>query len=285
MEKFWRCLASAHLDASTSVLSFAHGTTLHGVSSSILVRDCYDTLAAAVQKAPLRALVRGTPGVGTTVFAVYFAWLHLRRPGVGAIVYDAWNTRVVIKDGAARLVEQHPLCDHLLLDDPTTLYIADGTPPSPSSCCTLVVAAPVRRLFGRWLKDSHKVVQLFVPPFTADEMERCRARCYPHLDAAAVARAFDTWGGTARRVLRDHQGSWTRLPAYLSCMSLDGLDSALRVLLWAAVEAESDAPHDLLHLVPTDGRLRGSQVAFASRFGADAFYNALRYAGEPTMSA
>lgn len=247
------------------------------------VRPCYAVLADAVRQSPVFSLVRGTPGVGKSMFGLYFAWTHMQQSGAGAVVYDyvveqTQKLRVIVKDGAARVVVPSPL--ELLLESTSTLYIADGTPPSPSTCKTLVVTSPKRGVYKEWLKD-RRVAELFMPPFTAVEMEVCRGLCFPSISGVAVARLFDTWGGSARLVLKNHDKS--RGSGYMahfrSTLQFDVLERAVRELFEGGTETASDVPHLVLHIVADEG-LRSFHLEFASLFACDAFYEAMERAGE-----
>ena len=286
-EKFWRYLASARFDASSFSLTLAHETDWLGIpggGSVMFVRPCYSVLAAAVQQSPFFSLVRGTPGVGKSMFGLYFAWTHMQQLSAGAVVYDyvveqTQKLRVIVKGGAARVVVPSPL--EPLLDSSSTLYIADGTPPSPSTCRTLVVTSPKRGVYKEWLKERAGVAELYVPPFTAVEMELCRLLCFPSISSSAVARLFDTWGGSARLVLKNHEKSRSSgyMAHFRSTLQFDVLERAVRELFAGGTETAGDVPHLVLHIVADEG-LRSFHLEFASLFACDAFYEAMESAGE-----
>ena len=292
MEKFWHCLKSARLDAATSALTLTHETEWLGIPGGgfvMYVRQCYNALATAVLQSPYFSLVRGTPGVGKSMFGLFFAWAHMQQSGAGAVVYDyvseqTQKLRVIVEGGAARVVAASPF--ERLLDNPTTLYIADGTPPSPSACRTLVVTSPKRGVYKEWLKERAGVAKLYLPPFTADEMERCRELCFPSLGSGAVRRLFDTWGGSARLVLKNHveSGSSQFLTHFRSSLQFDVLTKALHELYGGGTETASDVPHQVLHIIADEG-LRSFHLGFASRFACDAFYEAMERAGEERVKS
>ena len=96
-------------------------------------------------------------------------------------------------------------------------------------------------------------------------MERCRALCFPALDAAAVARSFDVWGGSARLVLRHHEkASAPHVQRELaSSLTLDALLSVVHDLAVGG-SASADTPQHVVHMVPAED-LRSFELRFASR--------------------
>jgi len=248
----------------------------------MFVRGCYGRLAEAVA-ASRCALVRGTPGVGKSMFAFFFAWRMLRQGGGGAVVYDyvveeSRRLRVIVEGGAARNVEPRLVED--LLSAESTLYIADGVAPSQAACRTLVVTSPKRDVWKEWAKVN-TVDEFFMPPFDADEVERCRALAFPALDAGAVARAYGVWGGSARLVLRQHAKA--AAPAFqlalAASLSFDALERTAHDLAVSG-GASSDTPQSVVHMMPDDDGLRSFHLCFASRHMRDVFYGLLQRAGE-----
>ena len=134
-------------------------------------------------------------------------------------------------------------------------------------------------MWKEWAKELD-VAEFFVPPFDADETERCRALCFPALDAAAVAHAYEVWGGSARLVLRQH--SKTAAPFALrelaASLTFDALCSVVHDLA-AAGSASADTPQRVVHMVPGDPALRSFELRFASRHMCDLFYGLMERAG------
>lgn len=282
-ELFFAALPAAWHDAEARSLTLPAGAGAEwggaaGSGRTLFVRECYDTLdaAAAVNRF---ALVRGTPGIGKSMFALYHVWRALQRGGVDAVVYDcafgaASVLRIILEKGVARNVEPRPI--ERLLYAASTLYVADGTPPSLSSCRTVVVTSPKRDVWKEWAKGLD-VADFFVPPFAADEMERCRALCFPALDAAAVARSFDVWGGSARLVLRHHEKASAlhfQREVALS-LTFDALRSVVHDLA-AGGSASADTPQRVVHMFPAED-LCSFELRFASRHMLDVFYGLLQH--------
>jgi hypothetical protein len=285
LEVFFEALGAASHDATARSLTLAPdaGAVWGGAAGGgrvLFVRECYAALDAAVAASRF-ALVRGTPGVGKSMFALFHVWRALQRGGGGAVVYDyavetTRKLRVILEGGAARSVK--PRLIERLLHVPSTLYVADGTAPSESSCRTLVVTSPKRDVWKNWAKVT-PVEKFFVPPFDAAEMERCRALCFPALNAAAVARAFDIWGGSARLVLLQHVEA--AAPAFqreaAAALTFDALASVVHDLA-AAGSASDDTPQRVVHMVPADD-LRSFCLRFASPHMRDLFYDLMQLAG------
>jgi hypothetical protein len=284
-ELFFMALLEARHDAAARSLTLPAGAGAEwggaaGSGRTLFVRQCYDALDAAAA-ANRFALVRGTPGIGKSMFALYHVWRALQRGGVDAVVYDcafgaAPALRVILERGVARHVEPRPI--ERLLFAGSTLYVADGAPPSLSSCRTLVVTSPKREVWRDWAKGLD-VAEFFVPPFDAEEMERCRALCFPALDAAAVARSFDVWGGSAQLVLRHHEkASAPHFQRELaSSLTFDALLSVVHDLA-AGGSASADTPQRVVHMVPAED-LCSFELRFASRHMLDVFYALLQHTG------
>jgi hypothetical protein len=248
----------------------------------LFVRECYEALDAAVA-ANTFTLVRGTPGVGKSMFAFFHVWRSLQRGGVGAVVYDytvevTRKLRIIVEGGVARCDKPRHI-DERLLNAATTLYVADGTAPAESSCRTLVVTSQKREVWKTWAKGL-PVAKFFVPPFDAAEMERCRALCFPALDAAAVARAFGVWGGSARLVLWQHEKAAAphALRELAASLTFDALCSVVRDLA-ATGSASADTPQHVVHMVPADAALRSFELRFASPHMRDLFFDLMQRAG------
>ena len=285
MERFWTSLCAAQADNARSSLTLGAGAEWGGTPGgghSMFVRDCYKQLDCAVAASRF-SLVRGTPGVGKSMFALYHAWSSLQRGGVDAIVYDyvveaTRKLRVIVERGVARDVEPGLL--ERLLEDATTLYIADGTAPSRSTCRTLVVTSPKREIWKDWGKELD-VAEFILPPFDSSEIHLCRELCFPLLDDLGVSRSFDIWGGSARLVLRQHVKTST--PAFLrelaASLTFDVLESTIHDLA-SAGSASAEMSQRVVHMVPDDDSLRSFHLRFASRRMSDIFYSLLQSAGE-----
>jgi hypothetical protein len=287
MAQFWTALCSARPDdeerRSLTLTNGAEWGGTPGGGHTMFVRDCYKRLDAAVTASQF-ALVRGSPGIGKSMFALYHGWATLQREGgVTTIVYDyvveaSRKLRVIVEWGAARSVEPRLL--ERLLYAQTTLYIADGTAPSESSCRTLVVTSPKRDVWKEWAKV-RDVTELFIPPFDAHEIKSCRSLCFPTLDEASVLQAFDLWGGSARLVLRHHakaaKSAFQREMA--ASLTFDALECTVHDLA-SIGSASADTPQHVVHMIPDDSSLLSFHLRFASRHMSEIFYTLLQSAGE-----
>jgi hypothetical protein len=174
-------------------------------SDKFFVRAAYPELYKVLPFEKIgRAAITGTPGIGTSVSALY----------------------VLIR----RVQEGHPTCFHQL-DTCTTWLFADGTCVMSFEAANrfetdrnfvvlldkangnptlfpntrglaIVFSSPRHENYHEWLKDNSRG-RLFMPPFSLNELLRFREQVHPEVDEANVRRLFDEYGGVVRFIFGD----------------------------------------------------------------------------------
>ncbi|KAG5184461.1 hypothetical protein JKP88DRAFT_268568 [Tribonema minus] len=92
-------------------------------------------------------------------------------------------------------------------DDEDCWFLAD---PGPKQCprrdcagITLAFMSPQTERYKEFMKThmGRTAAAAFMPPWSLDELQLCRARMFPHLPSKEVEDLFSKWGGSARYVL------------------------------------------------------------------------------------
>jgi hypothetical protein len=144
------------------------------------------------------------------------------------------------------------------------------------------VSSPRKAVWGEWGKLAH-AAKFYMPPFSLDELLRCRAIAFPHIAEARVEALFARWGGSARFVL-ELSGNIEQADLILSATS-----AARNADLVKAIETVSSAdgggemyatsPHVLFHLVMPAGLNALPILTFASDFCRDIVFGELSQQG------
>lgn len=274
----WAALAHGRLvhDPARSTLALPSGCTWFGnqdAGSTLYVRDCYEPLAGRVLNAPnKRCVLLGTPGVGKTMFGLFFLWRVLRgraAPG-GAIVYQSFDGLCIVLHAALPPAVFQPTHAHVtqLLLRSDTFYLVDGRVPLAAQCATLLITSPKRAVWAKW-KTQHHAARLVAPAFTLPELLRCRAACYPQLPEARVRALHARWGGSARFVLAQSSEEEQRVLAAELAASLRTCDLAtVFEIIRMADCGDDETPHRLVHMLAVDAQFVDYTLGFASEYMA-----------------
>ena len=248
---FWGALKS--VDAVNDVFQLPSGVHWlgDGQSGPLFVRDCYVELWRQVEQQLDReqsthdawvaassdmdaersarmlpfckVTIKGTPGIGKSIFALYAMW-KARRRGMRVVFIRADRPCLVFnKDDTVHscgsAIDLEMACvTHSSVEDRTTLLLVDGcSPPAGASVFTVLVTSPRKDAYWKFNKEPHSTLR-YMPPFSESELIACSAACYSHLQQAAVLERFQRWGGVARMVLQH------------------GNDAAVQGLLGAAID-------------------------------------------------
>lgn len=278
---FWRALAEGALvlDEAHSTLSLPPGVRWfgdQGAAGKLYVRRCYSPIADAILASDAfasgRTVLMGTPGVGKTMFGLYFLWRLLARlPAGHCVVYQSFDGMcAVLRAGSPVTLLQRgsdPLAAVLLQH--TTFYVVDGRQPEAARCRTLLITSPRRAVWYEWTKQT-LARRLYMPVFSLSELLACRAECHSAVSEATVRALFARWGGSARFTLA--------LTAAAEQAQLAGeLSASLRSIELAAVldalrrgdTGADEVPHRLVHMLQVGPAYNVFHLGFASQYMAD----------------
>ena len=182
-----------------------------GEISSIFIRECYLTwfklfLLAVEQQPHGRFALSSTPGCGKT-FATNFIFKMAASEDllrVKPILYHFGKAFYHFHEN--RVFSVTPKIAMDIAIQPETFYIVDGHDATPvhSKCLTLFIASPCNNNFKDWYYHA-QVMPLYFPPWSIEELLRCRELCYQMIDKATVATRFKEYGGVAHYVFWPHE--------------------------------------------------------------------------------
>ncbi|GIL88105.1 hypothetical protein Vretimale_13969 [Volvox reticuliferus] len=251
LKLFWNALLATDFPVG-SFLSLPSNVYLLGKKwwgSALLVRHCY----------------RGTPGIGKSFFAVVLmAWL-VREKNVSTIVYDTASIRYLFtfSNGTSVDVEMGRRKDFTeKLMNSATWWIIDMGTALERGANTVLLASPDKARYKEFLK-LQGANPLYMPIWTNDEIEKCRSRLFPTLDAAMVEALKSKWGNIPRYVLERALNEWAQ----------GSLDMAITVCRWKDImrcigepDSAVHASHKLVHLDVVDDHYHKITMKMASPY-------------------
>ena len=235
------------------------------------MRSCYPLLFEHIMRQH-RSVLLGTPGIGKTMFGLYFLWrLQRERAALGGcVVYQSAEGMCSVLDAdGARLYPQgaHFILALLLRND--TYYLVDGRTPEHATCRTLLITSPKRAVWGKWVMQNSAALH-YAPVFSLAELLACRACCYEGVPETRVLALFDRWGGSARFVLdQSNEQQQQRLTCELSAsLRTCDLVSAFSAIC-AADCGMDDVPHRVVHMMDVSSSFTSFTLGFASNYMRD----------------
>lgn len=183
--KFLTTLSS--VDEVDGFLSPPEGTGWFGQTRlhyPVYIRNCYKGLWVEVKKLEAdmnpRVVITGNPGIGKTHFLLYIL-RELLQAGRKVLLHisamDAMDCYFC--DGGNISLGPFRAFQTMLLNDSSICYIVDGHIPTiASSGLSIVTSSPRPSVYKEFLKKGHC---LWMPIWSKDEIEVCRAKGYPAL--------------------------------------------------------------------------------------------------------
>ncbi len=190
-----------------------HGPWLLGSKDNgtkLMLRNCYSKIwqkiGGYLNDGGL--VITGNSGIGKSLYAVYLMWqlyqndssvqiLWQREPTTaGGVAYWCCGSSV-LKFGGADI--------SVMLEEPSLIYVCDPssntTVPVTMNARTIVLSAPNHSRWKEFLKQK-RATTLYMPVWTVNELEQCRAVLYPNVfTATEIENRFMVMGGIARSVL------------------------------------------------------------------------------------
>jgi len=278
--------------------------------TSLLWRECYNLfISHLVHRLSLsgRVLLSGSSGVGKSQLqAVLLAILCLAGKPVVVDLAEGCFARVHRKPAEGKAIVEFGIRKKDFrreLKLPTTIYLFDTRPnvsPLEVHASTVVTASPAlmdRINKSQWKKDGPNPTQLFLPPWSLQELLALRrAEQFQHIPRDLVVGLYGLYGGNVRRCIFAHQQKPTEvLSAHAPIASSDSVDETPKTEeedLKASVRRcdtnvlvkyiqsmgavsknleldEISHVHSLLLMFPSSANFRDFQYSFASRFVRD----------------
>ena len=174
---------------------------LPNLGARFFIRSCFDPFVAALLKAKEQnnaVVIGGNSGVGKSLFLLYL--LRQRRPHQSIVFQKTDGVCLVMKVGDSAVVRYaHNVDVPDLLEDSDTLYLVDvgstrGNAPLNVAALTIPIVSPLglSNTLKQWRKDKSFPQAMFLPRWSACELEQCRRVTRPTPDEAASAKKFRT---------------------------------------------------------------------------------------------
>ncbi len=266
--EYWSRLSQGIIKDNAIDLSPSTALGMENLPSKVYVRKHYEGIYNQMLKLSpkYRVIIRGTPGIGKSMFAVYLMYCHRDK---GCIVYHPRNkdTLYVYNSGLTvyKCSKGSLWLDHWLRIS-TTLYIVDGAVPAYDSavhCNCVMITSPNNKLENEYNKAA--ATPLIMPPWTLDELKDCCSLVYPNVELALVSELYDKWGGVPRYVLEfaNNKIKQRDLKSALVQINVNALRDCV-----GQTAAPDTISHRLIHIMPSADYLTPTLV-FASTYVAE----------------
>ncbi len=159
----------------------------------------------------------GTPGIGKSVFYLYF-FQRYRKENPNATIVTACftETRVLVECRVFKAgeieSEKHPTIPEI----PGALYLYDGPPDYPPPRMKMVCFTSPN---AGWFKAAQKqnyAIRLFFPVWTLQELKEANALLELGIDDDVIEQRYSLFGGSARTCLRTYAAGYRD-----DCFTLD----------------------------------------------------------------
>lgn len=228
------------------------------------VRECYpgyfELITAALTRGMTRITLKGTPGIGKSVFYLYFFdRFRAENPAI-TVVTAAFAPDcklidcIVFEPGKA---PRHESSIPSFEDDYVHLY--DGIPPSRPLCGRMVCFGYPDPGWLNSMRNLQNHIAITFPPWDLRELLDANVALNLGLDIDGIHMRFEFFGGTARYCLHEDrnfvQDEWDRI-----CFRIGSLQTFedFRQLVIDFNTKRHDASHSILHSVPVFSRSIGN---------------------------
>jgi hypothetical protein len=167
-------------------------------AKTIWIRPCYHDILKIIENDSTvkRWAINGNPGIDKSMFS-YLIMSVLLRAGK-RVIYRTQNAGPI-----SLHKDEEPYAIPLLhlpreLSQPSTVYVVDGRNPGldhGNPVPTFLVCSPRKEHWHDFMKGRDSKRMLYMPVWTLDELEQCRARLYPQVSADLLASLFAIVGG------------------------------------------------------------------------------------------
>ena len=275
--QYWCKLLQADIENNAIDLTPATALGMQHFPSKVYIRNHYDCIYnRMLQMEPTyRFIVRGTPGIGKSMFAVYLMYRHRN---VGSVVYHPRSSKVLFIytiDSRQHTPVVYKCNNNSLnlgsyLRMKSTLYIVDGRVPRYDSevlCNCVMITSPNNKLENEYRKVSASAI--IMPTWTYDELQKCRTLSFQQVAANQVKALYNLWGGIPRYVLQyaDNKLEQNQLQAAIDSANLQLVRDSVGL-----TAANDNISHRLIHIIPS-ADYTDSTLNFASMYVADQISN------------
>ena len=191
-------------------------TTLSKVKA-LFIRDSYKKLYSLIVDSfkDKDVVVTGTPGIGKTLFLVYFLMRYMRENDDFTVLLCKHSSETYVyfdnrNDGPVELQRLTSDLKRLLVNGDLLLLVDAASVYRTGNCRVIVATSPNISNYEDILKDCNPVL-LHMPVWSSEELLKARESIssYEALTEAVVKERFELWGGIARLVFEPNYQKYT----------------------------------------------------------------------------
>lgn len=228
------------------------GTTME---QSYLIRDCYKVyfryICEILKEGYKQVTVTGTPGIGKSIFLLYF-FKRFREENPHVTIVTAAFTRI---DTLLTCMVYEPGCakgevyDYVpFLED--CLYVYDGTPPSHAVRERMITFTAPRRTFFESIEEADAHTFLYMPMWTLDELNNAVCILGKDISDDILRERFEKFGGVARYCLTRNEGLYSRGLGLLARAAYQVTSYATMLESIRGRLGREDISYEVFHLIP-----------------------------------
>ncbi|CAB4383198.1 unnamed protein product [Rhizophagus irregularis] len=251
LKHFWQALKNTNHNELSSLFTVSGDVNFFGkpsIPSKLFVRRCYNDLLNIVDNDKIRNLrLTGNPGIGKTFFGYYLIY-HLVKNGK-TVIYDVHTIKkfvILFGQTMDEVSYLHTIKDarkiKTSLSNQDAWYIVDGKSPDYSEAKTILICSPLKshyKIFDRRIPEIR-----YMPPWSWDEINKCRADIFAHLSENEVRELYIKWGGIPRNILEGARAKGIQ-------KQLDGAINTCNESIFRYIGgdvAKDDISHKLIHI-------------------------------------
>ncbi|PKB99367.1 hypothetical protein RhiirA5_462037, partial [Rhizophagus irregularis] len=251
LKHFWQALKNTNHNELSSLFTVSGDVNFFGkpsIPSKLFVRRCYNDLLNIVDNDKIRKLrLTGNPGIGKTFFGYYLIY-HLVKNGK-TVIYDVHTIKkfvILFGQTMDEVSYLHTIKDarkiKTSLSNQDAWYIVDGKSPDYSEAKTILICSPLKshyKIFDRRIPEIR-----YMPPWSWDEINKCRADIFAHLSENEVRELYIKWGGIPRNILEGARAKGIQ-------KQLDGAINTCNESIFRYIGgdvAKDDISHKLIHI-------------------------------------
>jgi len=222
---------------------------------TFFVRDCYpiyyEHLVRNLEKGYRYISVSGTPGIGKSVFYMYFFQRYRRENPDATIVTASFTEERKLQ---ACLVfypgeEKGQIKNKIELVE-NAIYCYDGPPDSRPSFRNMICFSSPHYAWLESMRKEKSHTPIYLPSWTLDELHSANIRLGLGLHPSQIKARFELWGGSARLCLSTDFDEVEQSKDDLD-VEVSSLKSLREILMFLTTPANrNDISHTLFHMNP-----------------------------------
>ncbi len=223
--------------------------------NNLYIRECYRTIASSIYPDINKAVITGTPGIGKSLFLIYFLWKLVKEGKRVLFIYHPYNIYYDGKGGVFWFASGHlPLENDILFWNDTLWCLFDAKCKRehhlfkfPFELCNFIVStSPQREMLNDFKKPPEPHV-FYMPTWTEDELEAI-VPLFPNSNE--WRDRFEILGGIPRHVLEVTKNTPTKILEN-ACTDCSLNDCIKKIGMDSVINDKSEVVQSLVHVTST----------------------------------